>query len=111
MQMSALYGMTDVSYNVHQLLHLPDSVQAWGPLWVTSCFPFEGRNAVLLNYFAGTQCVGEQIAQTIVLWQQLSPWANRIEVLEGRSFFERMVGRQTMGRTGVMLPGDVVVYR
>ncbi|EEC02570.1 conserved hypothetical protein, partial [Ixodes scapularis] len=71
LQMGALYGTTNVSYNVHQLLHLTDSVEAWGPLWATSCFPFEGRNAVLLNYFSGTQCVGEQIARTFVLWQQL----------------------------------------
>ncbi|CAN7975908.1 unnamed protein product, partial [Ixodes persulcatus] len=111
LQMGALYGTTNVSHNVHQLLHLTDSVEAWGPLWATSCFPFKGRNAVLLNYFAGTQCVGEQIARTFILWQQLSLWADRIEVPEGRAFFERMVGRQTIGRTGVRLPGDVVVYR
>ncbi|CAN7976944.1 unnamed protein product, partial [Ixodes persulcatus] len=71
LQMGALYGTLNVAYNVHQLLHLTDSVEAWGPLRATSCFPFEGRNAVLLNDFAGTQCVGEQTARTFILWQQL----------------------------------------
>ncbi|XP_042144491.1 uncharacterized protein LOC121834781 [Ixodes scapularis] len=110
-QMGTLYGETNVSYNVHQLLHLTDSVEAWGPLWATSCFPFEGRNAILLNYFAGTQYVAEQIARTFILWQNLVLWAERIEMPEGREFFERMVGRQTMGRSGVKLPGGIVVYR
>ncbi|XP_077564679.1 uncharacterized protein LOC144180166 [Haemaphysalis longicornis] len=110
-QMGVLYTARNVSYNVHQLLHLADSVETWGPLWATSCFPFEGRNAVLLGYFSGTQHVGEQIARTFVWWQHLCLWADKIEEEEERSFFERMVGRQTIGRTGVVLPGDVVGYQ
>lgn len=111
LQMGALYGTGNMLYNVHQLLHLTDSVEAWGPLWTTSCFPLEGQNAILLNYYSGTQCVAEQIARTIVWWQHLSLWSDRIQVPEGRAFFERMVGRQTVGRTGVALSGEVVAYR
>lgn len=55
LQMGALYGTGNMLYNVHQLLHLTDSVEAWGPLWTTSCFPLEGQNAILLNYYSGTQ--------------------------------------------------------
>ena len=36
-----LYGEEKCSFNVHQLLHMADSVRKWGPLWVWSAFPFE----------------------------------------------------------------------
>lgn len=49
-----MYGKVNVSYNVHQLLHLTDSVEARGPLWATSCFPFEGRNILL--YWDPVRC-------------------------------------------------------
>lgn len=77
-QMGVLYTARNVSYNVHQLLYLGDSVETWGPLWATSCFPFEGRNAVLLGYFSGTQHVGEQIARTFIWWQHPCLWADKI---------------------------------
>jgi len=33
-----LYGDCHVSYNVHCLIHLPDSVLNWGPLWSQCAF-------------------------------------------------------------------------
>jgi len=33
-----LNGYCRVSYNVHCLIHLPDSVLNWGLLWLTVCF-------------------------------------------------------------------------
>ncbi|XP_029838026.2 uncharacterized protein LOC115321885 [Ixodes scapularis] len=110
LQMGRLYGAEHMSYNVHQLLHLADAVAAWGPLWANSCFPFEGRNAVLLSYFSGTQCVGQQIARTFFQWQQLAPLITRMSLPQAVVFFEEMMGRKTMGRTGTQIPGDVVVY-
>ncbi|XP_042144330.1 uncharacterized protein LOC120848781 [Ixodes scapularis] len=110
LQMERLYGIQHMSYNVHQLLHLSDAVIAWGPLWATSCFPFEGRNAVLLSYFAGTQCVGQQIARTFIRWQELAPWVSSMNLPQAAEFFEEMMGRKTIGRTGTQIPGDVVVY-
>ena len=57
-----LYGKEHVSYNVHQLVHLCDTVRSWGPLWANSSFPFESMNHVILQMKHGTQHTAMQIA-------------------------------------------------
>ncbi|MGH0120675.1 UNVERIFIED_CONTAM: hypothetical protein FKN15_035061 [Acipenser sinensis] len=66
-----LYGREHVSFNVHQLTHLADSVKLWGPLWCISAFTFESNNHNLMLYFNGTQCVPEQICQKFLLWRDI----------------------------------------
>ena len=39
-QFPIIYGGQFMFYNVHQLLHLAQSVRDLGPLWAQSCFPF-----------------------------------------------------------------------
>lgn len=45
-----LYGATNVSFNVHLLLHLAASVRKWGPLWATSTSPFESFMGLCLSF-------------------------------------------------------------
>lgn len=59
-----LYGKKHCSYNVHQILHLVQSVRDFGPLWSHSAFTFESFNAVLLKMIKGTQGVPAQIFET-----------------------------------------------
>ncbi|XP_043472593.1 uncharacterized protein LOC122505177 [Leptopilina heterotoma] len=42
-----LYGLRNMSCNVHLLLHLPEVVEKLGPLWQYSCFTFEDINGKL----------------------------------------------------------------
>ncbi|XP_046393844.1 uncharacterized protein LOC124161530 isoform X1 [Ischnura elegans] len=42
-----LYGKNEMTYNIHQLLHLPESVRRWGPLWAHNGYPFECENGCL----------------------------------------------------------------
>lgn len=44
-----------MSFNIHLLLHLPRAVQQTGPLWASSCFPFEGYNGDLRLAFHSSQ--------------------------------------------------------
>ena len=55
------YGKTNMSFNVHQLLHACDCVGDWGPLWAYSLYIFEGMNGRLLEMFNGTQRIDIQI--------------------------------------------------
>ena len=57
------YGIENMSFNVHQLLHACDCVLNWGPLWAYSAYGFEDLNGKLLNMFNGTQAVALQIAK------------------------------------------------
>lgn len=43
------FGKAAITFNVHQLLHLVDSVRKWGPLWAHSTFAFEAGNHTLLQ--------------------------------------------------------------
>ena len=60
-QFSSLYGERYMLINVHLLLHLPDTVRELGPLWVYSCFHFEGQNGILKNLIHGTQKIDMQL--------------------------------------------------
>ncbi|XP_071855315.1 uncharacterized protein [Apostichopus japonicus] len=57
LQMKELYGAHNMSYNVHLLLHLADTVRNCAPLWSNSCFPFEGYNRKIKSLFHGTRYI------------------------------------------------------
>ncbi|CAN8023459.1 unnamed protein product, partial [Ixodes persulcatus] len=125
MQMGRLYGKQDMSFNVHQLVHLVASVEAWGPLWATSCFPFEGKNAVILSYISETRGVAEQIATKFLRWQNVMAWKEKQASEKAGLFLEKMLSRKTIGslvnfhevdfgcgkRTGIGLPEGVLAYK
>lgn len=56
-----LPGKQFQTFNVHQLLHLPEVVKDLGPLWSNSCFPFEDYNGDLRELFHGTKNVDGQV--------------------------------------------------
>ena len=55
-----------MTYNVHQLLHLRDSVEDLGPLWSHSCFFFEDLNGDFRYLFHGTQNIDGQVMLGLV---------------------------------------------
>ena len=66
------YSERYMTANVHYLLHLLEVVQKLGPLYVYSCFPYEGTNGHLLNCIKGTQHVDSQILETVSISQGLT---------------------------------------
>ncbi|XP_076844425.1 uncharacterized protein LOC143489348 [Brachyhypopomus gauderio] len=66
-----LYGTKNVTFNVHLLMHLTQSVRNWGPLWATSTFSFESFNGVLLKFFNGTTHVPLQIVKRFMRWRSI----------------------------------------
>ena len=65
------YSEQYMTANVHHLLHLSETVKKFGPLYVYSCFPFEGANGSLLSYIRGTQHIDAQILETVSIRQSL----------------------------------------
>lgn len=47
-----------------------------GPLWATSCFPFESANGELLKLFHGTQFIDIQIINAVHVFQMLPSLSN-----------------------------------
>lgn len=64
-----LYGRNKCSYNVHQLLHLPDFVRFWGPLWVWSAFSSEDQNGELVRMTHGSNRIDIELSNTVKLIQ------------------------------------------
>ncbi|XP_073668003.1 uncharacterized protein [Paramisgurnus dabryanus] len=66
-----LYGRSHMTYNVHILQHLSDSVRNWGHLWCYSPYSFEGCNGFLLKLYNGTQSVPLQIVTSFLLLKKV----------------------------------------
>lgn len=60
-----------MTLNIHQLVHLSDSVRTLGPLYTHSCFSFEDKNGFLLKTIRGTQNIDSQIITGIAFVQKL----------------------------------------
>ena len=93
---SQLYGRVHMSFNVHQLLHLPQCTRNWGPLWAFSSAWNEGYMASIKKLFHGTRAVPKQITTTFLSWQATTGLYRRTHNLDGpvREFLERnLIGR------------------
>lgn len=77
-QIKSLYGEREMTYNVHQLLHLCLSVERWGPLWATSAFSFESHNGFLAKIVHGTYNMGQEMM-------------NNLKIVEGTNILKTKV--------------------
>ena len=62
-----MYGKSKMTYNIHLLSHLTQSVQHCGPLWSNSNFCYESMNGRLVRYINGPTDVIKQIASKYAL--------------------------------------------
>ncbi|KAJ1519617.1 hypothetical protein ONE63_004891 [Megalurothrips usitatus] len=58
-----LYGLSNVTYNLHLLTHLCDQVYQLGPLWCYSNFVFESCNGRLVKLVKGTRSLVSEISK------------------------------------------------
>ncbi|XP_058461953.1 uncharacterized protein LOC131436962 [Malaya genurostris] len=65
-----LYGIDEMKYNVHLLLHIPSCLSNFGPLWAFSLFCFEDMNGVLKKFIKGPKQPVIQIARRCLLAQK-----------------------------------------
>ncbi|KAK3924421.1 E3 ubiquitin-protein ligase RNF186 [Frankliniella fusca] len=66
---SGMYPERDLTYNVHQLLHLSLCVKRHGPLSCNSAFAFEGINGIIAKATHGTYNIGMEIVNNIKICQ------------------------------------------
>ena len=60
-----------MTMNVHQLVHLAQTVRSSGPLFANNCFVFEDLNGFIVSQIHGTQGIDTQVVQTINLIQAI----------------------------------------
>jgi len=64
-QFQVLYGQRFLSKTVHSLCHVSFCVEKTGPLWATSCFPFESFYRHLKDMVHGTRFVLHQLRHSV----------------------------------------------
>ncbi|CAD6230410.1 GSCOCG00012179001-RA-CDS [Cotesia congregata] len=61
-----IYGVNSMTFNLHSLLHVVESVRQSGPLWSSSAFPFESMIFLIKRYITGVSGVSNQIVNSIL---------------------------------------------
>lgn len=74
------YGKEAMTYNVHLLLHLCQSVENYGPLWAHNTFPFENANRLLLKNKHSPARIIPQFTKRILLFQNISSLSDKITI-------------------------------
>lgn len=59
------YSAKAMTYNVHQISHMADSVKNWGPIFVHDGYPFESGNGKIVRTVKGAKGVIHQICRSI----------------------------------------------
>lgn len=79
----SLYSQSTMTFNVHILLHLAESVLNWGPLYTHSAYAFESGNGKLLKTINASKGVYQQVCRHInlqysynILLKQITPNAS-----------------------------------
>ena len=88
-----LYGLRNMSFNIHCLLHLPDVVYLLGPLIVSSSFGYESLNGRLARLVHGTRHAGLQIQSHLSLLRHLSPLVESLPNIIVKEFCQSMICR------------------
>ena len=73
----ALYSPRYLGCNMHQLLHLPDTVRDLGTLFTSSCFDHEDTNGKLGEMVHSHTCVDSQILSSFSALQRLWELSNK----------------------------------
>lgn len=66
-----LYGEIHMTYNVHLLSHVGETVAAWGPLWAYSAFSYESGNGTLVQLVKFTRGVANQITNKYLMYKSV----------------------------------------
>lgn len=81
-EIPSLYGNRELSYNIHQLLHLGLAVRRWGPLWATSAFPFEDQNGLIAKTVHGSRHLQQEIINNVKIAQGVRIMKNRNDCIK-----------------------------
>ncbi|KAG0434150.1 hypothetical protein HPB47_019318 [Ixodes persulcatus] len=92
-QVPILYGQAAMTFNVHQLLHLANTVRRMGPLWANSAFTFESGNGQLLRHVTAAKGVPGQVIERAMMAQELDlVLSHQLLPQDTKVFCKKMLG-------------------
>lgn len=83
----SFYGKQSMTYNVHLLLHLCQSVENYGPLWAHNTFPFENANRLLLKNKHSPARIIPQLTKRILFFQDITSFSDKTTISHHLSEF------------------------
>ncbi|XP_014298679.2 uncharacterized protein LOC106693851 [Microplitis demolitor] len=89
------FGSEHMTYNVHLLLHMVNSVANLGPLWAHNTFCFENENHFILKMKKSPSHVGLQIARRYFFQKSLPAFSERFKLSDA---FHKFCDRNLTGR-------------
>ena len=81
------YGLRYMSNNLHQMLHLPDTVRHFGYLWTVLYFPMEDLNERLKSMVHGSNSAQLQICSTLGMFLHIISLKTK-KLVEGRIAYD-----------------------
>jgi hypothetical protein len=108
-QIPKLYGLQHVSYNMHLLTHLANTVLNWGPLWASSAFAFEDANGRIKELFHGTQSVPQQMVKNFLLLRSVSNSVLVKDAVQGGGDLFAKLTRSTFTSRGLKIDLHLVI--
>ena len=90
-----LYGVEEISSNMHKVLHAIEFVKKWGALWATSAFMFESELAKIKRFYHGSKAIEKQIFGFHLMRNKLRSYASKYIPFASdaiRELYEKMDG-------------------
>ena len=87
-----LYGLRFETINFHLLTHLTECVRLFGPLWTTSCFPFENANGFLVRCISGTNSSMTNMLVSARCLENIRAISKRVTDLTCSLFVKELIG-------------------
>ncbi|XP_064463261.1 uncharacterized protein LOC135378385 [Ornithodoros turicata] len=92
-QAQRLYGSRMMTFNMHQLLHLPRSVSKLGPLWAHSAFVFESGNGRVVSCINAAKGAPHQVLERVAVMQEVELLCQILPLpQEAEALCQRMLG-------------------
>lgn len=75
-----LYGETELSYNLHQILHIVLHIRQWGLVWGNSAFAFEDFIRNLAKMIHGNQHIAIELINKTTIAQGLQALKHKKQI-------------------------------
>ncbi|KAL0484857.1 hypothetical protein AKO1_003570, partial [Acrasis kona] len=85
-----LAGKDRCTNNIHLLEHLADCVEKFGPIWTSSCFPWEDFNGTLVKCITGTNQVLQSTARVLTRYRNVTHIQKQVPDLETQRFLGKL---------------------
>lgn len=76
------FGVENMTYNIHLLLHVVAAVLNHGPVFTHTCYPYEGKNRYILQLATSPYKVAQAVARKYHIFNNIQDLCKRFNVCD-----------------------------